>query len=85
MNWPDAALGFLLGFIVASWLAWRAQARNRLRALAHFQAAKSEILRLIDSLRDVTEVRITIRDETGELTVETDETPADTPPRSGFH
>ena len=85
MNWPDAVLGFLAGFIVASWLAWKGQRRQRLRASAQFQAAKHEVLRLLDSLRDVTEVRITIRDETGELKVETDETPADKPPGSSFH
>ena len=74
MNWTDAALGFMVGFFVASWLAWRAQARNRVQAAASFQAAKTEILRLLDSLREVTEVRVTIRDETGELKVETEET-----------
>ena len=85
MNWPDTILGFLLGFIVASWLAWRAQSRNRVQAATQFQAAKAEILRLLDSLRDVTEVRVTIRDETGELKVETEETPNDKPPGSRFH
>ncbi len=85
MNIGDALLGFMVGFIAASWLAHRSQIRNRIRAAAQFQAAKTEVLRLLDSLRDVTEVRVTIRDETGELTVETEETPDDKPPRSDLH
>ncbi len=85
MNIGDLLLGFMTGFIAASWLAWRAQARNRIKAAAQFQAAKSEVLRLLDSLRDFTEVRVTIRDETGELKIETDENPADKPPGKHLH
>ena len=71
----EAGFWFLLGFFVASWLAWRAQKRTQAKVLQSFQAAKTEILRLIDSARDITEVKITIIDRNGELELETEEDP----------
>ncbi len=75
MNPDEAGFWFLLGFFVASWLAWRAQARNKEKALQSFQAAKSEVLRLLDSVREMTEIKITIIDRDGELELETEEDP----------
>ncbi len=63
---------FLLGFMVASVMAYKANLKQRAKAAQSFQAAKNEVLRLLDSMRDLTEIRVTIRDETGELKVETD-------------
>jgi len=74
-----AGFWFLLGFLIASWLAWRAQKRNREKAIQAFQVAKSEILRLLDSVRDITEVRVTIIDRNGELELETEEDPPAAP------
>ena len=75
MSFVEAGFWFLLGFFVASWLAWRAQARQRTKAIKSFQVAKTEVLELLDSLRDVTEVKITIIDHNGELELETEEDP----------
>ena len=75
MSFVEAGFWFLLGFFVASWLAWRAQARQRTKAIKSFQVAKTEVLELLDSLRDVTEVKITIIDRNGELELETEEDP----------
>ncbi len=75
MNPVEAGFWFLLGFFVASWLAWRAQKRTQAKAVQSFQVAKSEILRLLDSVRDITEVRVTIIDRDGELELETEEDP----------
>lgn len=71
----QAGFWFLLGFFVASWLAYRAQKRNQAKILQSFQAAKSEVLRILDSVRDITEVRVTIIDRDGELELETEEDP----------
>ena len=71
----EAGFWFLLGFFVASWLAYRAQKRNQAKIVQSFQAAKSEVLRILDSARDITEVRVTIIDRDGELELETEEDP----------
>ena len=71
----ESGFWFLLGVFVASWLAWRAQARQRTKAIKSFQVAKTEVLELLDSLRDVTEVKITIIDRDGELELEAEEDP----------
>ncbi len=71
----EAGFWFLLGFLVASWLAWRAQKRTQAKVLRSFQAAKTEILRLLDSMKELTEVKITIIDRNGELELETEEDP----------
>ncbi len=71
----EAGFWFLLGFFVASWLAWRAQAKQRAKAMKSFKVAKSEILELVDSIRDMTEIKITIIDHNGELELETEEDP----------
>ncbi len=70
-----AGFWFLLGFFLASWLSYKAQARKKREAADSFQAAKNEVLRILDSARDLTEIRVTIKDETGELKLETEETP----------
>ena len=67
----EAGFWFLLGFFVASWLAWRAQAKQREKALKAFQEYKTEILRLLETAQDLTEVRITIIDNNGELKIDT--------------
>ena len=67
---------FLLGFFLASWLAWRAQLKQRARLAQSFQAAKKEVLRLLDSMKDLAEIRVTIRDEAGVLIVESQAKPA---------
>lgn len=69
----EAGFWFLLGFFVASWLAWRAQAKQRAKAIKSFKVAKTEILELVDSIRDMTEIKITIIDHNGELELETEE------------
>lgn len=75
MSFVEAGFWFLLGFFVASWMAWRAQKRNQAKALQSFQVAKSEVLRILDSVRDITEIRVTIIDRDGELELETEEDP----------
>ena len=83
----ESGFWFLLGFIVASWMAYRAQRRLIAKRTESFQAAKEEVLRLLESMKELTEVRVTIRDETGELIVETEEDPAPPgkPPRKDLH
>ena len=71
----EAGFWFLLGFLFASWLAYRAQKRTQAKVLQSFQAAKTEIIRLIDEARELTEIRITIIDRNGELELETEEDP----------
>lgn len=73
MTWVDAGFWFLLGFFVASWLAWRSQKRERAKAIQSFRIAKKEILRLLESMKELTEVKITIIDRNGELELETEE------------
>ena len=84
----EAGFWFLLGFLFASWLAYRAQKRTQAKVLQSFQAAKTEIIRLIDEARELTEIRITIIDRNGELELETEEDPpaatSSRPPKS-FH
>ena len=63
----EAGFWFLSGFFVASWLSWRAQAKQRAKAIKSFQVAKTEILELLDKVRDTTEIRITILDRDGEI------------------
>ena len=67
---------FLLGFFLASWLAWKGQIRKRAQAAASFQEAKNEVIRILNSVKDMTEITVTIRDETGELTLESEAKPA---------
>lgn len=67
---------FLLGFFLASWLAWKAQIRKRAQAAASFQEAKNEVIRILNSVKEMTEITVTIRDETGELTLESEAKPA---------
>ncbi len=82
MNWVEAGFWFLMGFIVCSIMAYRAQARERERRAATFQNAKAELMRLINAVRDVTEVRITITDDDGELGIEAQEVPAEPDPKT---
>jgi len=72
MNLQTFALGFLAGFMFAAWLAYRRQARERERQASAYQAVRSEVYRLLDSVKDLTQVEITIKDETGELHVESE-------------
>lgn len=67
----EAGFWFLFGFLVASWLAWRAHEKQRAIALKAFQAYKAEVLRLLETAQDLTEVRITIIDKNGELKIDT--------------
>lgn len=82
MSLQDFALGFLVGFLVAAALAYRRQVREHQRAFQAFQNVKTEAFRILDSVRDLTEVKITIRDETGDLELKTEETPK---PKNGLH
>lgn len=71
----ESGFWFFLGFFVASWLAWRAQTKQRAKAIKSFEVAKKEIFGLLETLRDLTEVKITIIDRNGELELETEEDP----------
>jgi len=79
-----AGFWFLLGFFVASWLAYKSQAKRRIQSLESFRTAKSEILKLLQDVREVTEIRVTIHDEDGELEVTTEEAPLP-PPKKDLH
>lgn len=79
MNWVEAGFWFLLGFIAASWLAYKARLRAQTRAANSFAAVRAEVLRLLDAARDLTEVRVTIIDRNGELELETEEDPPAAP------
>ena len=85
MNWADFLFGALVGFMLAAWLAYRRQARERHRQENAYQRVRSEILRLLERVKDLTEVRITIRDETGELKIETDELDPVPKPKKDLH
>ncbi len=78
MNWVDFLFGALAGFMLAAWLAYKRQASERTRQEEAYRRVRAEIFRLLERVKDMTEVRITIRDETGELKIETDE-PVPTP------
>ena len=67
---------FFLGFVVAAWLSYKDQARRKAQALASFVVAKNEIIRILNAVKEMTEITVTIRDETGELTVESEGKPA---------
>lgn len=67
--------GTAIGFIWAAWVAYRAQERARAKMIQSFQAAKTEVLRLLETAQDITEIRITINDRDGELELETEEDP----------
>ena len=86
MNFAEAGFWFFLGFFVASWLAHRSRLRNQAKSIRDFLAAKSEILRLLDSVKELAEaeIQVTIRDETGSLDVETVQKPK-RKPRDGMH
>ncbi len=83
MNWVEAGFWFLFGFIVCAVMSYRAQARQRDLRDQSFRVAKAEIIRLINAVRDVTEIKITITDNEGELEVEAQEVPVE--PRSKPH
>ncbi len=67
----EAGFWFLFGFLVSSWLAWRAQKRTQAKILQSFHAYKDEVLRILETAQDLTEVRITIIDRDGELKIDT--------------
>ncbi len=72
MTFAEAGFWFLLGFFVASYLAYKAQIRNQARARRNYSAARAEVLRLLESVKEMTEVRVTIVDGEGdEFTVKT--------------
>lgn len=73
MSFVEAGFWFLSGFIVASWLSWRSQKRNQAKLLKSVQVAKKEIFRVLNSMKELTEVRVTIIDHNGELELETEE------------
>lgn len=75
MSIVEAGFWFLAGFLLASWLAYKARLRAQMRARNSFAAVRNEVLRLIDAARDLTEVRVTIIDRNGELELETEEDP----------
>jgi hypothetical protein len=74
---------FLLGFFLASWFSYKAQIRKRAQAAASFLAAKNQVIAILNSVKEMTEITVTIRDETGELTLETEE--ATPPAKKGLH
>lgn len=67
---------FLLGFFLASVLSYRAQKRKQAQAAASFVAAKNEVIRILSAVKDMTEITVTIRDETGDLKVESEGKPS---------
>lgn len=74
MTFAEAGFWFLLGFFVASWLAHKAARKHQANILRNFRKAKTEILGLIESCKELTEVRVTIVDgDGGEFTVKTSE------------
>jgi len=66
---------FCLGFILAAWLSYKGQERKKAQVAASFLIAKNEIIRILNAVKDMTEITVTIRDETGELTVEAEGKP----------
>lgn len=64
MNWLAVLLalilGFVLGFMTASWAAYQAKIRARVRMSKATSSMRAEVLRLLDALKDVTEVKITV-------------------------
>lgn len=70
-----AGFWFLLGFMVASVMAYRAQERRKIQAAASFQAAKNEVIRILNSVKEMTEIKITIVDQDGELAIESETKP----------
>lgn len=76
-----AGFWFLLGFFWATVLAYRGQKRKAAQAAASFLAAKNQVIQILNSVKDMTEITVTIKDETGELKLETDEPPA----KKGLH
>jgi len=84
VNFAEAGFWFLLGFFVASWIAYKTRLRNQANALRNFQSARTELLRVLETVKELTEVTVTIRDETGELEIETEATPK-RKDREGMH
>lgn len=76
-----AGFWFFLGFFLATWLAYKAQDRKRAQAAASFLAAKNQVIQILNSVKEMTEITVTIKDETGELKLETEEPPA----KKGLH
>lgn len=74
-----AGFWFLAGFFLATWLAYQARLRAQKRAANSFAAVRTEVLRLLDHVSNLTEVKITITDRDGELELETEEDPAAAP------
>ena len=75
MSIVEAGFWFLLGFFVASWLAYQAAIKRQKKAMNSFAAARTEVLRLLENVKNLTEVKITITDRDGELELETEEDP----------
>ena len=67
---------FFLGFVAAAWLSYKDQERRRRQIARSFIEAKNEVIRILNAVKDMTEITVTIRDETGELTVESEGKPA---------
>jgi DNA-binding transcriptional regulator LsrR (DeoR family) len=67
---------FFLGFVVAAWLSYKDQERRKRQIAASFLQAKNEVIRILNAVKEMTEITVTIRDETGELTVESEGKPA---------
>ena len=64
--WFGLVAGIPVGFIVAAWVAYRAKERARAKLQNSFQGIRSGLVDLINSIKDIDEVKITIRDETSE-------------------
>jgi hypothetical protein len=74
VGFANFVVGFLLGFLAASWAAYRAKLRARARMAKATSAIRTEVLRLLDSLKDVSEVKITIvEDDAGDVELKIDE------------
>jgi hypothetical protein len=78
VTWIDTAFGFVLGFLVgfflASWAAYKAKIRARASMSKATSAIRTEVLRLLETLKDVSEVKITIvEDDAGDVELKIDE------------
>ena len=93
MSIVEAGFWFLLGFFFASWLAYNARVQVQRNSVKKFAAARNEILRLLETARDLQpEIKITIIDKNGELELEVEPEAEEDPPaatssrrRRGLH
>ncbi len=71
-EFTQAGFWFFLGFVLAAWLSYKGEERRKAKIAASFLEAKNEVIRILNAVKDMTEITVTIRDETGELTVESE-------------